>query len=158
MKKIALLILISIFGLATFAQRYTGKNNTSPEQKLNDEYCSDLFRTHDGIIFDLQNGNETAKSYSNVLEWLSGRVAGLQIYYTRYGTPVPFIRSIRSSIFVDEIAVDPGFLNTLPVTDIAMIKVIKEPFIGAVGNGPGGTIAIYTLRGDSEDEETGDGK
>jgi hypothetical protein len=34
-----------------------------------------------------------------------------------------------------------------------MIKVIKGPFAGAVGNGGGGTIAIYTIRGEDDDEE-----
>jgi hypothetical protein len=34
-----------------------------------------------------------------------------------------------------------------------MIKVIKGPFAGAIGNGGGGTIAIYTIRADDEEEE-----
>jgi len=153
MKNIVLLVFAFLTSIISFAQRYSGKNYLSSEEKLNNEYCSDLFRTHDGIIFDLQNENESAKAYSNVLEWMQGRVAGLQIYYTRSGTPVPFIRSTRASVFVDEIQVDPGFLNTLPTTDIAMIKVIKGPFVGTVGNGGGGTIAIYTVKGDDEDED-----
>ena len=37
--------------------------------------------------------------------------------------------------------------------DIAMIKVIKGPFAGAVGNGGGGVIAIYTLKGEDEEED-----
>lgn len=157
MKKIAVLIVTSVFSLLTFGQRYMGKNYISPAEKLNNEYCSGLFKTHDGIIFDLQNENESARGYSNVLEWLEGRVAGLQVYYTRSGTPVPFIRSTRASIFVDEVPVDADFLNTLPVPDIAMIKVIKGPFVGAVGNGGGGVIAIYTLKGDDDDTDTDDG-
>jgi hypothetical protein len=32
-----------------------------------------------------------------------------------------------------------------------MIKVIKGPFVGAIGNGGGGTIAIYTIRADEDD-------
>jgi len=39
-----------------------------------------------------------------------------------------------------------------PVSDIAMIKIIKGPFLGGWGAG-GGAIAIYTIRGD-EDENT----
>jgi outer membrane receptor protein involved in Fe transport len=109
---------------------------------------------YDGTIIDMVNENESADSYQNVLEWLPGRIAGLQIYYTRYGTPVPFIRNSRAAIFVDEMPVDADFLNNLPVTDIAMIKIIKGPFAGAVGNGPGGVIAIYTLKGD--DDSNGD--
>jgi len=39
----------------------------------------------------------------------------------------------------------------LPVTDIAMIKVIKGPFAHPLA-GTGGTIAIYTVRGGDEEE------
>jgi len=153
MKKIALLLCAFVITLITFAQRYSGKNYQSQQEKLNNEYCSDLFKSHDGTIFDLQNDNESAKAYTNVLEWLQGRVAGLQIYYTRSGTPIPFIRNTRASVFVDEIQVDPSFLDDIPTADIAIIKVIKGPFVGAVGNGGGGTIAIYTLKGDDEDDD-----
>jgi hypothetical protein len=63
------------------------------------------------------------------------------------------MRNTRASIFVDEMPVGADYLNNLPVTDIAMIKIIKTPFVGAVGNGAGGVIAVYTLRGD---DGTGD--
>jgi hypothetical protein len=156
MKKIVLLAFATVLSFTLFSQRYPGNTNASPQEKLNNEYCTGLFKTHDGTIIDLINENETAKSYSNILEWLQGRVAGLQIYYTRYGTPVPFIRNTRASIFVDEMPVDAGYLNVLPVADIAMIKIIKQPFAGAPGNGGGGVIAIYTLKGDDGDD-TDDG-
>jgi hypothetical protein len=152
MKKIVLLAFASVVCFTLFSQRYPGNTNATPEEKLNNEYCTGLFQTHDGTIIDLVNENESAKNYFNILEWLQGRVAGLQIYHTRYGTPVPFIRNTRASIFVDEMPVDPGYLNDLSVADIAMIKIIKQPFVGAVGNGGGGVIAIYTLRGDDEED------
>ena len=153
MKKIALLISASFLSLVVFAQRYPGNTSTSTEEKLNNEYCTGLFKTHEGTIIDLVNKNESAKTYLNILEWLQGRVAGLQIYYTRYGIPVPFIRNTRASVFVDEMPVDAGYVNNLPVADIAMIKIIKQPFVGAVGNGGGGVIAIYTLKGDDEEDD-----
>ncbi len=152
MKKIALLISASFLGFILFAQRYSGNTNASVEEKLNNQYCTGLFKTHEGTIIDLVNANETADSYLNILDWLQGRVAGLQIYYTRYGTAVPFIRNTRASIFVDELPVDAAYINNLPVTDIAMIKIIKQPFVGAVGNGGGGVIAIYTMKGDDEED------
>jgi hypothetical protein len=156
MKKILMLTFASVLSLSLIAQHYSGKKNISAEEKLNNEYCTGLFKTYDGTIIDLLNDNESANSYLNILDWLQGRVAGLQIYYTRYGTPVPFIRNSRASLFVDEIPVDAGYVRMLPVSDIAMIKIIKGPFAGAVGNGGGGTIAIYTIKGDDEEEdETG---
>ena len=157
MKKIVLLAFTSVLYFTLFSQRYPGNRNASPNEKLNNEYCTGLFKTHDGTIIDLVNENESAKSYTNVLEWLQGRVASLQIYYTRYGTPVPFIRNTRASIFVDEMPADAGYLNNLPVADIAMIKIIKQPFAGAVGNGGGGVIAIYTLKGDNGGDDADDG-
>jgi hypothetical protein len=155
MKKILLLAFTAVLSFASMAQRYSGKNNISAAEKLNNEYCSGLFKASDGTIIDLLNDNESAISYSNILEWLQGRVAGLQIYHTRYGTPIPFIRNSRASLFVDEISVDAGYLRMLPVSDIAMIKIIKGPFAGAVGNGGGGTIAIYTIKGDDEEVDEG---
>ena len=89
----------------------------------------------------------------NILDWLNGRVAGLQIYISRSGIRVPVIRGSAASIFVDEMRMDPSYLNVLSVNDIAMIKVIKGPFAGAIGNGGGGTIAIYTTRAVDEEEE-----
>jgi len=150
MKKIVLLVSASALSFMLFAQRYPGNANLSTEEKLNNEYCSGAFKTHEGTIIGLVNENEAAKSYLNILEWLQGRVAGLQIYYTRYGTSIPFIRNTRASIFVDELPVDAAYLNDLPVADIAMVKIIKQPFVGAVGNGGGGVIAIYTLKGDDD--------
>lgn len=158
MKKIALLVCASALSFTVFAQRYPGNTGISAEEKLNNEYCSGPFKTHEGTIIDLANENETAKSYLNVLEWLQGRVAGLQIHYTRAGTPVPFIRNTRASIFVDEIPVDAGYINNLPVADIAMIKIIKQPFIGTVSNGGGGVVAIYTLKGDDDGAGNSDDK
>ena len=82
---------------------------------------------------------------------LNGRVAGLQVYTTRGNLRVPFIRNSKAGIYVDEVQVTPDFLSALSVNDIAMIKVIKGPFVGAV-NSPGGVIAIYTIRGEDEED------
>ena len=79
--------------------------------------------------------------------------AGLQVLVSRSGTRVPVIRGSVASIYLDEMRMDASFLNSIPVNDIAMIKVIKGPFVGAIGNGGGGVIAIYTFRGDEEGEE-----
>jgi hypothetical protein len=51
-------------------------------------------------------------------------------------------------LFLDEMPVDVGFLNGLPVGDIAYVKVLRPPFYGAAGGGSGGAIAIYTRKGD----------
>ena len=96
--------------------------------------------------------NFSVKGYNNILDWLQGRVAGLQVYTTRSDDRIPFIRNSRAGVYVDEVQVNYSFLNSLSVNDIAMIKVIKGPFAAAF-NSPGGVIAIYTIQGEDEDDD-----
>ena len=150
MKKILSIAFLIITTIGAMAQ--TRLNNPKNlKELLNDKYASSLFKSTDGIIFDLEN--ETVGAYFNILDWLEGRVAGLQVFVSRAGIRVPVIRGSAASIFVDEMRMDPSYLNFLSVNDIAMIKVIKGPFVGAIGNGGGGTIAIYTIKADDEEEE-----
>ena len=151
MKKILITGLLVILSVAVFAQK--AKRPLTREEYLNETYCSGLFSTTDGTYFDLENDNNTtsATGYLNVLDWLQGRVAGLQIY-SYYNLRIPVIRNSVASLFVDEMRVDANFLNSLPITDIAMIKIIKTPFLGNWG-GAGGAIAIYTKSGEEEEKE-----
>jgi len=152
MKKILLLIAaLFTIGFSTIAQIDLSRSSKSSKEILNEQYASGLFKNAEGTIIDVEN--EHVEGYLNILDWLNGRVAGLQIYLTRSGIRVPVIRGSAASIFVDEMRMDPSYLNVLSVNDIAMIKVIKGPFVGAIGNGGGGTIAIYTIKADDEEEE-----
>ena len=148
MKKISLIILIAISGLAVSGQSYRGQKQMGPEEKLNEKYCTGLFKSAHGTIFDIQN-EPSASGYQNILDWLQGRVAGLQIYTYRNGTRVPYIRGNQATIFVDEMQMDARLFSSMPFNDIAMIKVIKTPFAGSFGNKS--AIAIYTI--ETEDEE-----
>ena len=153
MKKIIFAAVILLSSIAAFSQKRIATTKTK-EELLNEKYCSGLFSTNEGTYFDFENDNVTlsARGYLNVLDWLQGRVAGLQVYKTRSNEFVPFIRNSLAGIYVDEIQVSASYLNSLPVTDIAMIKIIKGPFAGGF-NSPGGVIAIYTVQGDDEGEE-----
>jgi hypothetical protein len=152
MKKLLLFTAMSVVtGWAT-AQTYTGRSFPTPEQRLNDQYASGVFKTTDGSIFNIAS-DPSANSYLNILDYLQGRVAGLQIYHQRDGSSIPVIRNQRASIFINELPVSARDLSMLASSDIAMIKVIKGAFVGAYGNGGGGVIAIYTMKGDGEDEE-----
>jgi len=151
MKKILLIAALFTIGFSTIAQVDLSRSSKSSKEILNEQYASGLFKNAEGTIIDVEN--ENVQAYFNILDWLNGRVAGLQIYITRTGTRVPVIRGSAATIFVDEMRMDPSYLNFLSVNDIAMIKVIKGPFAGAIGNGGGGTIAIYTIKVDDEEEE-----
>ncbi|MDP4262259.1 MAG: hypothetical protein Q8941_06980 [Bacteroidota bacterium] len=151
MKKLLLSAIILTSTIAVFSQKRAAHIKTA-EEKLNDQYCSGMFNTPDGTYFDMLNDNTTlsARSYLNILDWLQGRVAGLQVYTLKNNDRLPLIRNSVAGIFVDEVYRDPDYLNSLPVTDIAMIKIIKGPFLGGF-NSPGGAVAIYTV-GTDDDE------
>ena len=148
MKKLLLITILCVAALATMAQN-RGRQVKSYQQFLNDKYTSGLFKSAEGTIFDIEN--ENVQPFFNILDWLEGRIAGLQVFFSGTGIRVPVIRGTVASIFVDEIRMDASFLNSLSVNDIGMIKVIKGPFAGAFGNGGGGTIAIYTIRAEEEE-------
>jgi len=151
MKKILLITTLFTIGFSAVAQVNLSKSPNSRKEILNEQYASSLFKNAEGTIIDVEN--ENVQGYLNILDWLNGRVAGLQIFVTRGGIRVPVIRGSAATIFVDEIQMDPSYLNFISVNDIGMIKVIKGPFAGAIGNGGGGTIAIYTIRADDDEEE-----
>ena len=153
MKKLFLITTIVAFSITAFSQKRIAQVKTK-EELLNEEYCSGLFNTLHADYFDFLDDrvNSSAMSYLNVLDWLQGRVAGLRIYTSRNNLRIPLIRNQRAGVYVNEMRVDYNYLNMLPVTDIAMIKVIKGPFFGGWG-GAGGAIAIYTIRGEGGEED-----
>ena len=151
MKKILLITTLFTIGFSAVAQVNLSKSPNSRKEILNEQYASSLFKNAEGTIIDVEN--ENVQGYLNILDWLNGRVAGLQIFVTRSGIRVPVIRGSAATIFVDEMQMDPSYLNFISVNDIGMIKVIKGPFAGAIGNGGGGTIAIYTIKANDEEEE-----
>lgn len=152
MKKLFLITTIVAFSITAFSQKRIAQVKTK-EELLNEEYCG-LFNTLHADYFDFLDDrvNSSAMSYLNVLDWLQGRVAGLRIYTSRNNLRIPLIRNQRAGVYVNEMRVDYDYLNMLPVTDIAMIKVIKGPFFGGWG-GAGGAIAIYTIRGEDGEED-----
>ncbi|WP_276501387.1 TonB-dependent receptor plug domain-containing protein [Terrimonas pollutisoli] len=151
MKRLVFVLLLIIPLLSAVAQKQISRPKTKAEI-LNEKYCSALFSTIHGDYFDFLDEavNGSASAYFNILDWLQGRVAGLQVYTTRFNSRIPFIRNQRAVVYVDEMRVDYDYLNALPVADIAMIKVIKGPSVLPFSGG--GVIAVYTIRGEDEEE------
>ena len=116
----------------------------SPLQKLEEKYTSGMFRNADGYDFDFTSD---ANSYAqDIFSFLQGRVPGLQINRGGGDASVSW-RGSATSLFIDEMQADPERLSSLPVSDIADVKVIRPPFMGAFGGGAGGAIAVYTRKG-----------
>lgn len=152
MKKIIAVVIALVTVISVSAQyKNAERQPRSLEDKLNEMYTTGLFKTTDGTILDVASDN-SARGYFNILNWLQGRVAGLQIYPSRSGVPIPVIRGGMPGIYVDEMPVSASYLNMLNINDIAIVKVIKTPFYGGF-NGGNGAIAIYTLGGEEEEED-----
>ncbi len=118
-------------------------------QELNEKLSSGMFRSMNETVFDFVNENETAISATNVLQWLQGRAAGVQIQM-QGADYVATIRGTRAQLYLNEMAVDASTISTTPMSDIAMVKIIRGPMLGGAGGGGGGSILIYTRRGDSQ--------
>lgn len=153
MKRVQLFFTGMLMVVAAAAQH---ARPATKEDLLNDTYCTGLFRTANATYFDLMEEPDASSSsgYLNILDWLQGRVAGLQIYQGRNNVSIPYIRNQRAAVYVNEVRVDYDFLSALSPNDIAMIKVMKG-ISNAVPGGAGGTIAIYTIRGDEYGDTDG---
>lgn len=117
----------------------------SREQELEKRYSTGMFQGGNSRNFSLLD-DPLAGSYQSVFQYLQGKVAGLQISGME-GSYTFNRRGSEPSLFIDEMPADMDLLANLPVTDIAYVKVFDPPFMGAVGGGAGGAIAIYTRRG-----------
>lgn len=126
----------------------------SPLEILDQKYSSGLFAGGDSYQFDLVNDN-LASSSIDIFNYLQGKVAGLQI---NTGSSPPSLqwRGGAPELFVDEIQTDADLVSSIPVTDVAYIKVFRPPFMGGF-NGSNGAIAIYTRRGDDVKQAPGKG-
>lgn len=111
-------------------------------EDLDKKLSSALFSVTNATIIDLINENHSAAGYTNILSWMQGRVAGYSAS-NNAGIIQPFLRNQPVQIFVDEMPVQPDFLNMLSISDIALIKVIRGSFVASSTEG---AIAIYTRR------------
>ncbi len=116
----------------------------SLKQKMDEEYTSGLFRGGDGYTFTTE-GDPFANSATTILAYLQSKVAGLQISTVGDGSAT--WRGSPTSFFVNEMNSDVTQLQTISMSDVAMIKVFRPPFFGATGGGAGGAIAVYTKKG-----------
>ncbi|MCU7616859.1 hypothetical protein NZ698_06595 [Chryseobacterium sp. PBS4-4] len=113
-------------------------------QKLNDQLSSPMFKSANEMVFDFVNENNGMGAI-NVVQWLQGRVPGLQIN-SQGGNTTATMRGGNVEIFLDEMKIDGSLVSTISVPEVAMIKVVRGFFMGSSGGG-NGAILIYTRRG-----------
>ncbi|MBV8253490.1 MAG: hypothetical protein JO154_12865 [Chitinophaga sp.] len=112
-----------------------------PAETTEKRYVSGLFAGGDGMTFDLTNETPIAM---NIFQYLQSKVAGLQITGD-INNPSLSWRGGAPGLYLNEMQTDISMLASLPVTDIAMVKVIRPPFMGM--GGANGAIAVYTKKG-----------
>lgn len=124
----------------------------SPTQVLDEKYASPLFSSGDSYPFDVVN-DPFARSAMNVLQYLQGKVAGLTISSAGGGGGNSSVtwRGGTPTFFMNEMQVDINTLSSISMSDVAYVKVFRPPFIGAVGGGSSGAIAVYTRKGGEVD-------
>jgi hypothetical protein len=128
-------------------------------EMVEEKYASELFSVNSNSTFDLVNSNE-AIAYPNIFEFLKLRVNGLIVQYEeaeyklfyRQMTNASDLGNPVMTIFLDEVETDASLISSIPAYQIALVKVYSS-FIGAVGNGAGGALAIYTKK--AEDYKDG---
>ena len=123
-------------------------------EQVEEKYTSPLFSGDAVRSIDLVN-NDEALNYGNVFDYLQSRVNGLVIAgeggeyaaYYRQSQSMSSLGNIPMTIYLDEIETDANVVATVPAAQIALVKVYSN-FVGAVGNAPGGVLAIYTKKGE----------
>jgi hypothetical protein len=117
----------------------------SPKEKLDEQYASGMFKGEDGYSFDLSS-DPFASSAQSIFSYLQGKVAGLQISNETSANPTLSWRGGAPGLYLNEMPVEAQSLSSIPVSDIAYIKVFRPPFMGSMGGANGG-IAVYTKKG-----------
>ena len=119
----------------------------TPTEKLNDELSTAMFQSPSETVFDFVNDKLLSSGSPDILLWLEGRVAGLQIKRDGADTDA-FIRNKKVDVYLDESKTDLEILRGLNVANIAMIKVVRDDFFGGFGNS-NGAILVYTRKGNT---------
>lgn len=115
-------------------------------EELDDTYANGMFRNVDALSFDMINDPRALSSFS-VFDYLQGRVPGMQVIGALTSNPNIIWRNGTVGFFLNEMPIEPQFAATIPMTDVAYLKVFRPPFIGSLVNAGGGAIAIYTKKG-----------
>jgi len=118
-----------------------------PKEELDKQLSSGMFSSMNSTIFDFVNEDQNASGSNNIFDWLQGRAAGLTFQRDNSGVNVPYIRGSQAKLYLDEVQTDPGMIANLPMSNIAMVKIIKES--GLIGN----AVVIYTMRGNMKPKD-----
>jgi hypothetical protein len=120
---------------------------------LDERYTSSMFSGDAMKTLDLVNTDD-AGSYPSIFEYIEANVPGVTVArdgfdYTIYYRQAVTLSSrgpVPMTIFLNEMQTDISFVSSIPVSEIAMVKIYNS-FVAVSGNAPGGVLAIYTKKG-----------
>lgn len=128
----------------------------NPTKLVEERYIRNgVFNSYAAKTLDFINDPTAANNGTNILEYIKGRLSGVTVsgsganYTLNYRASMS-LRSgmIPMTVFLDESQVSASDVATIPMSEIAMVKLYSSGFVGAEGGGVGGTLAIYTKKGD----------
>ncbi|MBC7849672.1 MAG: hypothetical protein H7Y31_08045 [Chitinophagaceae bacterium] len=149
MKHIISLLTILLFVTVTSQSQFV--YNENQRRGLDELYASQLFKGGNAYYVSPAD-DPTSQGSLTIFQYLQGRIPGLQINNSRMYAPFVQFRMSTPAFFLDEMRVDASVLATLNINDIGLVKVFRPPFMPAIGGGPGGAVAVYTLTGEDEEE------
>ncbi|MCU0394696.1 MAG: hypothetical protein MUF29_02215 [Chitinophagaceae bacterium] len=148
-------------GVDTTGYRFSGDSFIYPKSTLQDvtitgkakkeaekivEQFQGGFFDKEGYLFDGLSTDEITTSIS-VLDYLTGRVPGLQIYNSKDSAGYSVLwRGFEPAYFIDGMETDLQGLLSVATSEIAAVKAIRPPFYGVSMGSAGGAIAIFTKR------------
>ncbi|NML69158.1 hypothetical protein HHL23_05050 [Chryseobacterium sp. RP-3-3] len=112
-----------------------------PKEELDKQLSTGMFSSMNSTVFDFVNEDQHIAGSNNILDWLQGRAAGLTFQRDNSGVNVPYIRGHQAKLYLDETLTDASMIANLPVSNIAMVKIIKGA--GLIGD----AVLVYTMKG-----------
>ena len=120
-------------------------------------YETGLFTTSATHLYDFVTNPLKGNPYLNVFDYLRNEAVGVRVngFQVLIRNTRSFSGPIYATLFLDGIEAQPEFISTIPFAEIALVKVYSNGFVGAVGGGTGGAIAIFTKKGDDRNSISG---
>jgi hypothetical protein len=122
----------------------------SPTQQLEKRYVKGLFAGSTRSTIDFINDKPSYLG-GNIFDYLKGRYSYMQVTgnFPNYALIYRQMRSLGTgtplymALYLDEMQVDAATLTTIPMTDIAMVRIYTTGIVGSAG-----AVAVYTKKGE----------
>ncbi len=121
----------------------------SPTQQLDERYSRGMFSGMSRSVIDFVNNPPPLGG--NIFQYLQGRFSYLTVTGTMPNYKVQYRNTMSLSggpiymaLYLDEFPADASVLLTVPMQNIAMVKIFTNGFFGS--DGVGGALAVYTKK------------